>query len=516
MAKPQPSASGLPAPSPGPISPREGALRGVLEDFGIILILLVSVLVAFAFPFRPVKFGILGIFSALLLFYSIRRPPMGLALLVFAIPAIDIAPMPFNIRGVNAETFVLLFALIIWIRSRQMHGPDHGGPIVGRFVLAYALLLIVSCFNSWMTWHVSLFDLIASAKNHLVYMIFLPVAFHALRERRDQWLLVGAISLSLVLNAFQGIDHSFMAFVGGSLERHRAMAILAIQPNIFGAALAMYLPFNLLNALKPTGSFFSRFWFAICTGASAFALMLTLSRGGWLGALAGLLVVGLFKGTRFILIGMVLLGAGYQVWVPEAVVARVEATNDVSDEAADDSDAIAEKSAQMRIEQYKSLPAMMAPRPILGWGYKSFPRVFGRYGTLGREKGAHSSYCQLGAEGGVVGLTAMCAVLAAMAWAGWRGGTLLSDPFAKWLAVAISGGAVAMAFCMTNGARFEPQKIWTFIWILLGIVERETWKVRQAQRTATNKIKLSVDPQVRLRPASSPSGSERPDSRPGI
>jgi len=112
-------------------------------------------------------------------------------------------------------------------------------------------------------------------------------------------------------------------------------------------------------------------------------------------------------------------------------VKRIEITTDVEEDGAG-SDAIAEGSTQMRIEQYKSLPAMMADHPFLGWGYRSFPAVFELHGTLGRAKGAHSSYAQVGTEEGIVGLVLLVMILFASAWAGVRAARADDPSFSGW------------------------------------------------------------------------------------
>jgi O-antigen ligase len=263
-----------------------------------------------------------------------------------------------------------------------------------------------------------------------------------------------------------------MAFVSGSLERHRAMAILALQPNTLGAALAMYLPLFAVFSSNKISTRAAQLWFVFCTAVTAFALLLTLSRGSWMGLAAALIAIGLFR-DRKILVFILLAAATHTFWAPQEAVDRVSETTQFNEDLAAD-DQMFEGSAQMRVEQYKSLGTMMAPRPILGWGYRSYPKVFEKLGTLKRTKGAHSSYCQLGTEGGVVGLAALVAVLGAMMWTGWRGARVTTDPFHRWIGVAVMAGALSMAVSMITGARFEPQKIFAFFWVLAGIVERET------------------------------------------
>ncbi|MBP7149847.1 MAG: O-antigen ligase family protein, partial [Acidobacteria bacterium] len=450
-------------------------------EISLVLTILIGVAIAQAFPFRPVKYGLIAFFAAAVLAQTAKRPALALALVAFALPAIDLVPPSlFVVRGLNAETILLVFALVIWVRARQVYGPDRVSSPLAKILFLYAIVILVASVRSWMLWKVSLFDIVAAAKNHLIFMLLLPVAFHTLREKRDQYLLVSACMLSLLLNCFQAINYSWLAFFSGALERHRAQALIALQPNLLGATLAMYMPVLFVLGWYNTGPRAMRALMLVTLPCAAFAMLLTLSRGAWLGIAAGVLVIALLR-ARVLLILVLVMAATSQFWVPQQVADRVAVTDDV-DEDAEVADAALEGSAQMRVEQYKSMWPMMQHHPILGWGYKSFPVVFERYGTLRRSKGAHTSYVQVGTEAGVVGLAALGLVLVGMLWAGLRAALRCEDPFYRWLGVGIVGGTIAMAVSMITGARFEPQKVFAWFWIMIAIAEREALLVRDKPR----------------------------------
>jgi O-antigen ligase len=254
--------------------------------------------------------------------------------------------------------------------------------------------------------------------------------------------------------------------------------------------------------ISPIGSRALRWWFLVGSGLGSFALILTLSRGAWLGALAGLMVIALFRSRKLLLL-LALFAATYPYWAPQQAVDRVAMTTQVgaSDEMAVDDRAF-DDSTQMRVEQYRSFGAMVAPRPILGWGYKSFPSVFERYGTLGRAKGAHSTYLLVGVEQGIVGLLVLGFLFLGMGRSAWRASRACEDPLFRWMSVGLVGGTVAMVICMASGSRFENQMSLAYYWIFLGIVERQALvalSVKSASRRG-----VSSAPDVRL---PSPRGS---------
>ncbi len=474
--------------APEPVDEPSHGPAGIRE-INLLVLLVGFVSVAVAFPFPAVKFGIIIAFAVIFVLQTIRHPAMGLALLTFGVPALDLVPHTLiPIRGVNAELILAFALLFVWRRATQIYGRDKLNSKIGVMLGIYAMMIVLSCFHSWMVWKVSLFDLLAASKNHMTCMLFFPVAFHTLRNRRDQLLLVGAASLSILLNCLQAIDHSWFALVTGTLERRRAQALMALQPNLLGATLDLYLPVFMMLCFHVVESKAARFFFLICTGAAAFALLLTLSRGAWIGLLLGLVFMALYR-SRKLLIILVVLGATMQFWVPQQVWDRIGGTTDV--EALEDVDPgqVADGSTQMRIEQYKSLPGMMAPRPVFGWGYLSFSRVFEKYGTLGRKKGAHSSYCLIGTEEGAVGLLVLAGLFCAMFWGAFRASQVVEDPFLRWMAVGVAAGVLGMIVCMASGSRFDAQKVFAFFWVWLAIVERERLVV-EARATSAHDASL--------------------------
>lgn len=459
-------------PLSGEPDPRENVLLAV-NDTSLLAIILGCVAVGYAFPFPQVKYGIAAFFAILLATQLVRRPAMALAMIAFGMPATglippDIIPIP----GLNAETIVILALLAIWARANQLDGPDtfHSG--ISRALMVYAILIVASSAMTTFYWSASAGGVLASAKNHLSSILFFPVALHVVRDRRDRWMVFMACSLVICLNAIQAIEHSWLAFFTGSLERYRAGAIISPQPNIFGAFLILYLPVFVALAGRRIAKPAFNLWCLFLVGATSFALLLTLSRASWVGLVVSLAVMALFWDRRLLVI-FVILAATHTYWLPQEAVERVETTTQRGSFEHEVGDQIADDSTQMRIEQYKSLPAMMAPRPLLGHGYGSFSRVFARYGTLGRPKGAHSTYCLIATEQGVVGLVIFGALFFVILRRTVGAARRVEDPLTKWMAIglacSVAGGLVAMA----GGERFSAQIIWIYFWIMLAMVERE-------------------------------------------
>lgn len=469
--QPSPQRSFTPIDDPGG-EQRRSVLLAVSET-SLLGIILGSVAIAYAFPFQLVKYGIAAFFGVLLMGQILQRPPLALAMLAFAAPATGLVSGEFiPIPGFNGETALILLLLLVWGRSNQMHGSDGLRSPLSVALLIYAVLVVATAMHSIVLWSVPAMPVLSTAKNHLAMMMFFPAALHVIREPRDRWLTFIACSLAILLNALQAIHGSLYAFFVGSLERYRAGALISPQPNVFGAFLVLALPVLVALALRRFRNPLFNLWCLLVAGAAGFAMLLTLSRASWIGLIAAMAVLALIWDRRLLVVFAV-LAATYSYWLPQDALERVKETTDSQSFDYEAMGQVADDSAQMRIEQYKSLPAMMAPKPLFGWGYHSFPRVFAEHGTLGRPKGAHSTYCLIATEAGIVGLLIFGVLFFLILRATVGGARRLEDPLLKWMAVGLTCSAIGILVAMAGGERFQPQIVWVYFWVMLAMVERE-------------------------------------------
>ena len=180
--------------------------------------------------------------------------------------------------------------------------------------------------------------------------------------------------------------------------------------NLLGALLAMAVPLAADRArTAPPG--IRRSWLALCALLGA-GLVASTSRSGWLGALAGLLVVTacVVSGRR---LWGVVAGGAVALAVAFALIAStpLRALNDDKGEA--------------RLGIWHDAVAVIAERPVLGWGEDTLGLVFGRHQSGDWAPGhnldrAHSMPLDLAAAQGLAGLAA-CTWLLAVWWLGvWR------------------------------------------------------------------------------------------------
>jgi O-antigen ligase len=180
--------------------------------------------------------------------------------------------------------------------------------------------------------------------------------------------------------------------------------------NLLGALLAMALPLAADRA-RTARPGLRRGWLALCALLAA-GLVVSTSRSGWLGALAGLLVVAACaaSGRRLLAVaagGAVALTAAFAL----IAFTPLRSLNDDTGEA--------------RLGIWHDSLAVIADRPVLGWGEDATGLVLGRHQSGDWAAGhnldrAHSMPLDLAATQGLAGLAACTWLLGAWWVSVWR------------------------------------------------------------------------------------------------
>lgn len=144
-------------------------------------------------------------------------------------------------------------------------------------------------------------------------------------------------------------------------------------------------------------------WFAAV--AQAAALVLSMSRGAWLGFAAGVaVVVAASRSAKVLLVALVLIVAFYVVLanVPGAIN-RLESITSL-------------ERNQDRVNLWMAGWRMIKDRPLIGFGMDNFSRVYDRYRVVERRTSqlpsfAHNIFIDLAVSGGIPGLVLACIIL---------------------------------------------------------------------------------------------------------
>jgi len=204
------------------------------------------------------------------------------------------------------------------------------------------------------------------------------------------------------------------------------------QPNPFAGYLALQLPFALAGALIWKGKWR---WLALAVAALAvLGIVISLSRGAWLGGAAGVLVVGwlaagmsrgLMKWAGLVVaiaLALFLLARGSGV-IPATAGTILSGERDLVELASNPGSA--DFAVTQRVAFWVAGARMVADRPLTGVGLGNFDEGYPDYNigiwdeSLGH---AHNFYLNLAAETGLIGAALFGVFLGGVMLRGTRAG----------------------------------------------------------------------------------------------
>ena len=268
-----------------------------------------------------------------------------------------------------------------------------------------------------------------------VHAVMIVDVFSATPQRRSLPLLLGILPVILVL---RGLLYN-PAILHFSLDQRFAYPL--DHANTAGYLLAMSLPLGITIALTRTGWW--RSFSLVSCASQMLALVLTFSRGAWLGWFVSMVYLAATLKRLKILAGLVLVPAACILAFP-ALQTRLASLTRPHDDPA----------IQERLQRLTSSLQLGLDHPILGVGYgrgrlKEYLPAYLK-GTI--LEGApilhtHNVYAELFAETGAIGLLSFLWLLGQTLWRVWRSALACEGAHrllgwgltASWVAAAVTG-----------------------------------------------------------------------------
>ena len=414
-------------------------------------------------------------------------PPAAIGLAVASVPlqaVVEQSIGPFTLRFPSTVVAALTFA---WFLGRLARG---GAVRVSPVAVAFGAHVLVVALSGVGAGDVKAWA--AELYRWSVALVVFVVAVDAISgagAARPALLgmAVGTIGAGLlgIYQVVEGIGPASFN-VGGLIRAYATFG----QPNPFAGYLELTVPLlvailgaRLLGGRGSAGRGLIGPWLATVLAAAAgvglIALVLTQSRGGWLGAMTGLGAVAWLTGgwLRWAAIAGAALVALVVVATPLGgrVTERL-AASELS--LADDVQVTtANFAARERLAHWRAGLAMARSRPVLGVGGGNFPHRFRDATPVWRFRiprgHAHSAYVQAAAQTGFVGLATYLALLAAV---GWRLRRALRSAAAGTRPLAVGAIGVTVAFATHN--------VFDYLHVLsLGVQLSVVWALAEAAAT---------------------------------
>jgi O-antigen ligase len=268
-----------------------------------------------------------------------------------------------------------------------------------------------------------------------VALFFLARMVGYSHEERNQamWVMAIVVTLTAILAIGQAVlspDLLGVTPVGGRSGEGVRMGSLVRDPNILGTLIGMVLPFTIFSLVREVRG--SRRWWLIAGAAFALsvALLLTYSRGSWLGVAVGFGVVALVIDRRALLAFAVVLAIAYvtAVGMPKGLLAGGVSGYDPFATTVNRLENIP-AGRDLRVKFILNAVPIAEAHPLLGVGPGRYggaaASIFGspihdRYGTtamLTNQRTVDNFWLHLGVEGGALGVAAFLALLGTAVYA---------------------------------------------------------------------------------------------------
>ena len=423
-----------------------------------------AVLGAFALPQEWTALTLLALLFVCLIVIVGNPQRMLLAVVLLEIPSRVDVSLFFNeeyaLMGMqsglilSAASLLLVGLYILWaveslMRKRQTL-PSPASIVVPSFPsIAY---FITSCLCVLPAYNVqfALFEAITVLQMVLLHIYIL----HAVRTQKDVFFVLACLSISLGFEGFVmigvrlfGEGVSLGPFTARLGETLRVGGTIGSSNN--AAAFLVFLIPLAISTLLTTMSRAYKVLALFAAGLGGIALMLTSSRGGWLGGGTALLVIfiGAWRSGRLStarLLWLVMIGASFALVFYDTILVRL---------TSDDGGA-----AYSRWPLIQMAFEMFLDHPFFGVGSNNFALALPSYATSAYSGEwlytVHNKYLLVLTENGIVGLLAfMWVLLAALgsAYRTWHTPHPIISPLALGVVAALAGQMVCMSVGIFNG-----------------------------------------------------------------
>jgi O-antigen ligase len=440
----------------------------------------VVLLVAVAGPLYSIA-GVIALIGGLLMLRDLR---WGFVALFAMIGLLPFAALPFKLGFTPTFLDLAVLALyFVWImriatrRQRELIGTSLGAAVL------FFLLLALFAFVNGLRFSRPTTTTIRNFAELVLAITFFFLVVNNLRDQADLELVTRLILLAggaaaAIAVIFYFIPEAWTVRVLDALVRFnypggtgalryieddpanpmRAIGTM-VDPNVLGGFLILVGGLTAPQVVSPQ-PLFRRQWIVLMFGIELLALYLTYSRGSLVGLVAGLLLIGLLRYRRLLLIG--LIGAALLLLLPPAQVWVVRFIEGVQ---------LQDRATLMRLGEYKDALSLISRYPWFGVGFAGSP-------DADLYVGVSNLYLLIAEEMGVIGVVAFLVVIAgfmANLWGAWRQTLRVSETRRVSTEALLLGLAAAVTGVMVGGVldhylfNLVYPHMSTLFWIYLGL-----------------------------------------------
>ena len=243
----------------------------------------------------------------------------------------------------------------------------------------------------------------------VIFILFSIVLQSAIKTKKQTDILIYFLIAAGTLVAAYGVFQYILGVEGAAAwldeEMFDSLSIRVYStldnPNVLAEYLLLVIPITIATVF--TAKTQSGKIYALCAaGCMCLAMLLTFSRGGWLGLVFAAAFFLVLMGRRFIVLGLIAAAAAVIV-LPESVLGRFTSIGNMSD-----------GSTSYRFSIWMGSLGMLADYWFcgIGPGTAAFNKVYPLYSyNAATAQHAHNLYLQITCETGVIGLLIFVALI---------------------------------------------------------------------------------------------------------
>ncbi|MBI4341889.1 MAG: O-antigen ligase family protein [Candidatus Omnitrophica bacterium] len=442
--------------------------------------------------------GLLGLFMT-----GVQHPELTLYVLVIYLPFSRELVGDFSTQA-TALNLTNILMIMVFI-GHAVHSQSRGYPIftgspMNKLVWFFCIMGAMALFRAGFEYGSSyLIEFIFPLKRWLTPVFCYFLTLWVVREKRTWKAVVILIMVTVSMIGAMATWDYFNSDQSLSLEKSRIGSI-AQNPNTLAAFFNYYMFLLLSFFLTYAGQ--HRTWLLLIPFALCFrGIMVTFSRGGYLGFMLGTLGTTFFKNAFLFMmtVGFFVTVTLNPALLPKGIQYRMGMTIERSNDPAviDEGPGTLESSAATRVEIWKGAVEMIKDHPWWGVGYGAFPAHIGFY-TEGRVAGmdAHNSYLLIASEMGIPTLVVFLIILLVAGWYTFWFYRRTPDQFFKATALGFLGGLSALLIVNFFGSRIDSQEVSSYLWILIGLIMRgilmEQVVIREAKVVRAKAVKARL------------------------
>jgi hypothetical protein len=233
-------------------------------------------------------------------------------------------------------------------------------------------------------------------------VIFMFMMTHVITDRTKLNGLVWTLVLVSLVLGLQAWDTPLRAFTSGRLENLGGADFS--DANRFGGFMAGML--FLIGAQFLRSEWKGKLLCLVSGAFTANAVILTRSRGAFLGLVVGMIVAGVLAPRKYrvtIVAGIILAGVGFLSLTDSQFLKRASSISSNVEQS--------DYSARSRIEIWKGGLKMLLDNPVVGVGPGNFYQYIGHYQPMHPDRDAHNTLVRSGGELGFSGLIVLLLII---------------------------------------------------------------------------------------------------------